>query len=110
MGILDRVLFVAKVEPAKTEPGIKWSEIESRLREISAPAEASGLALIPSLPIESSITLAHDSDSADELFVAKESPASISGDSRKLLAMLAAIPSNRSQQNFSHQSDCREAS
>ena len=51
---MGRVLFTAKSEPA-----IDWSEIESRLQEISAPAGSS------ELPVEPSARLAHDPSVAD---------------------------------------------
>ena len=58
---MGRVLLTPRSEPA-----VDWSEIESRLQEISAPARPSDLAAEPllsieaSLPVEPSATLAND--------------------------------------------------
>jgi hypothetical protein len=54
---LGRISFTSKPKPAKAEPVIDWSEIETRLQEISAPARA--FADLSDLPIEPSATLAH---------------------------------------------------
>jgi hypothetical protein len=93
---LGRVLFPAKAEATKAEPKLNWSEIESRLQEISAPSPASVSAAEPSLPLEPSATLAHDPDFSDEPPVRREQPVSLPGDPLDMLAMLAAISSNRS--------------
>jgi hypothetical protein len=110
VSILGRVLFNSKSEPA-----VDWSEIESRLQEISTPAR------LPDLPVEPSTTLANDPAVADDQPVTSEPPITNhppitsdfpvmnSGDPLAMLSLLAAIPSNRSQ-NLSHQSDCKEAS
>ena len=74
---MGRVLFSAKAEPAKAGPAINWSEIESRLQEISAPARPSELPPGASLP---SAPLAYDPAFADELPVTKDQPVSIPGD------------------------------
>jgi hypothetical protein len=101
--ILGRVLFSAKVEPAKTEPKINWSEIEARLLGISKPAqaselpiEASLLAEPSSLPIAPSAMMAHDLDFSDEPPATRDQPVSIPGDPLEMLTMLAAISSDRS--------------
>jgi hypothetical protein len=96
VSILGRVLFTAKAEPAKSEPAINWSEIESRLQEISSPARTGDLAAETSLPIEPSATLAYDPSLADEPPLTSDQPVSIPGNPLDMLAMLAAIPSNRS--------------
>ena len=95
---MGRVLFSAKAEPIKAEPKLNWSEIESRLQEISAPARPSDLPAAAFLPLEPSATLAHDPAFADEppLIKEKDQPVSIPGDPLELLSILAAIPSNRS--------------
>jgi hypothetical protein len=69
---LGRVSFTSKPKPAKAEPVIDWSEIESRLQEISAPARAS--ADLSDLPIEPSATLAHDPAVADDPPAASDLP------------------------------------
>jgi hypothetical protein len=61
---LGRISFTSKPKPTKAEPVIDWSEIESRLQEISAPVRAS--ADLSDLPIEPSPTLAHDPAVADD--------------------------------------------
>jgi hypothetical protein len=50
---LGRVLFAAKAELTKVEPAINWSEIESRLQEISPPARAPDISADPAVPIAS---------------------------------------------------------
>jgi hypothetical protein len=106
---LGRILFAAKSEPA-----IDWSEIESRLQEISTPVRLSDL------PVEPSATLAHDPAVADDPLVNSEpsttnhppitsSPVMNPGEPLEMLSQLAAVLSNRSQ-NLLHQSDCGEAS
>jgi len=70
--ILGRVSFTSKPKPAKAEPVIDWSEIESRLQEISAPARAS--ADLSDLPIEPSATLAHDPAVPDDPPAASDLP------------------------------------
>lgn len=101
VSILGRVLFSAKAEPLKAEPKLNWSEIESRLQQISAPARARDLSDEAALPIEPSSTLAHDPALLDEPSEPLESetrdqPVSTPADPLELLSMLAAIPSNRS--------------
>jgi hypothetical protein len=69
---LGRISFTSKPKPAKAEPVIDWSEIESRLQEISAPARAS--ADLSDLPNEPSATLAHDPAVADDPPAASDLP------------------------------------
>ena len=54
---MGRILFTAMVEPAKAGPAIDWSELESRLPEISAGAEQAGDEPLDLAP-EASATLA----------------------------------------------------
>jgi hypothetical protein len=70
--ILGRVSFTSKPKLAKAEPVIDWSEIESRLQEISAPARTS--ADLSDFPIEPSATLAHDPAVADDPPAASDLP------------------------------------
>ena len=100
---MGRVLFTSKAEPA-----IDWSEIESRLLEISTPARPRYLMVEKALPVEPSATLAHDPAFADELPVTTDLSMSNPGDPLDVLSLLAAIPFDQSK-NLSHQSDCREA-
>ena len=106
---MGRVLFTAKAEPAKAEPKINWSEIESRLQEISKPTRPSDLPAAAFLPLEPSAPLANDPAFADEQAVTSEPPItghlSITSDSRvmnsgdsldDMLSLLAAVRSNRS--------------
>lgn len=82
---MGRVLFTAKAEPAKAEPAINWSEIESRLQEISAPIRSSDLRVEPSLPLEPSASLAHDPALADEPPATRSPPVSNPGDPVEIL-------------------------
>ena len=59
---MGRVLFTAKAEPAKAEPAIDWSEIESRLQAISAPIRPSDIPAQPSMPITDDPLAATPSD------------------------------------------------
>jgi hypothetical protein len=108
---VGRVLFTPKVEPTKAEPAIDWSEVESRLQEISAPAHLS-----PDTAIEHSVTLANDPpalnqpEEIDNQPAAIEPPATLANDPPaaidrpvpaprdpfEMLSLLAAIPTNRS--------------
>jgi hypothetical protein len=110
---VGRVLFTPKVEPtkagpAKAKPAIDWSEVESRLQEISAPAHLS-----PDAAIEHSVTLANDppalnlpEEIENQLAtiepLANDPPAAIDRpvppprDPFEMLSLLAAIPTNRS--------------
>ena len=56
---MGRVLFTAKAEPAKAGPAIDWSEIESRLHEISAGIKPAGDEPSDLVP-EASATLGND--------------------------------------------------
>jgi hypothetical protein len=98
VSILGRVLFNSKSEPA-----VDWSEIESRLQEISTPAGSSDHS------VEPSAGLAHDPALADEppvsseppiagpLSTTSDSPVMNSGDPLDdMLSQLAAVSSNRS--------------
>jgi hypothetical protein len=76
VSILGRVLFAAKAESAKAEPKINWSEIESRLQEISKPTPASDRPVETSLPLEPSAPLAHDPAHANDPPVANDRPVS----------------------------------
>jgi hypothetical protein len=82
---MGRVLFTPKSEPTKAEPAIDWSEVESRLQEISAPAHLS-----PDTAIEHSVTLANDPPAAIDR------PVPAPRDPFEMLSLLAAIPTNRS--------------
>ena len=93
---MGRVLFTAKAEPAKAEPAINRSEIEARLQEISAPAQAGDLPAETFLPVEPSATLAQDPSLTDESPVTRDAPVIIPGGPLDMLSMLAALPSNRS--------------
>ena len=62
---MGRVLFTAKAEPAKAGPAIDWSEIESRLQEISAGAKPAGDEPSDLAP-EASATLANDPSLAND--------------------------------------------
>ncbi len=113
---MGRVVFTPQVEPTKAgpvkaEPGIDWSEVESRLQEISAPARLS-----PDTAIEHSVTLANDPPASNQPEVignqpaAIEPPATLANDPSaaidrpmpalrdpfEMLSLLAAIPTNRS--------------
>ena len=80
---MGRVLFSPKSEPA-----VDWSEIESRLQEISTgPSD---------LPVEPSATLAHDLALANDPPVTGDRPVINPGDPLDMLSLLAAIPANRS--------------
>jgi hypothetical protein len=107
---LGRVYSTAKAEPAKAQPAINWSGIESRLQEISMPARAGDSPVEMSLPVEASAPLAHDPAFFDEPPATMDQPVSIPGDPRDMLSMPAAMPSNRSSKKLLHQFDCREAS
>jgi hypothetical protein len=86
---LGRVFFTAKAETAKREPAINWSEIESRLQEILAPARAGDCPAETSLPVGASLTLAHDPAFFDELPVTTDQPMSIPGDPLDLPSSLS---------------------
>jgi len=105
---LGRVLFSAKGEPAKAEPSINWSEIESRLQEISAPASTSAKAAVA--PVENSCvenpaaaeasfpvqTLANHPPLANDPFATGDQPVTTPADPLDLLSRLSAISSSRS--------------
>jgi hypothetical protein len=76
---VGRVLFTPKSEPA-----VDWSEIESRLQDISTGAPS------PDLPIEPSATLANDPSAS------VDPPEIAPGDPLDMLSLLTAIPSDRS--------------
>jgi hypothetical protein len=76
---LGRVLFTPRSEPA-----IDWSEIESRLQEISTGAPSLDL------PIEPSATIANDPSAS------VDPPEIAPGDPLDMLSLLTAIPSDRS--------------
>ena len=98
---MGHVLFTAKAEPAKAEPAIDWSEIESRLQEISAGAKPAGDEPLDLAP-EASATLATTRRSPNDPHQPGDPPTgpvnSVSGgnDSLDTLSLLVAIPSNRS--------------
>jgi hypothetical protein len=95
------------VEPAKAGPAIDWSEIESRLPEISAGAKQAGDEPLDLAP-EASATLANDPSLATDLPPANDlpprneppatvdQPVSVGDDPLDRLSLLVAIPSNRS--------------
>jgi hypothetical protein len=109
---LGRVLFAAMVEPAKAGPAIDWSEIESRLPEISAGAKQTGDEPLDLAP-EASATLANDPSLANDPPPPNDPPAmvdqlaSVGDHLLDRLSLLVAIPSKRPE-NPSHH--CREAS
>ena len=91
---MGRVIFTPKAEPtkagpAKAGPAIDWSEIESRLQEISTGPQPSDL------PIEPSVTLANDPPAASDPPVTSDWPAIHPGDPLDLLSLLTSIPSKR---------------
>jgi hypothetical protein len=98
---LGRVLFAAMVEPAKAGPAIDWSEIESRLPEISAGAKQAGDEPLDLAP-EASATLANDPSLANDPPPPNDPPAivdqpvSVGDDPLDRLSLLVPIPSNRS--------------
>jgi hypothetical protein len=77
---LGRVVFTKKAEPT-----VDWSEVESRLQDISTPSSQSF-----DLPIEPSVTLANDPPAASDEAV------TASSDPLDMLSLLTAIPSKRS--------------
>ena len=87
---MGRVLFTPRSEPA-----VDWSEIGSRLQEISAPARPSDLAAEPllsieaSLPVEPSATLANDPAFFDESPATMDQAVSFPGDPRVMLSSLS---------------------
>jgi hypothetical protein len=97
VNILGRVLFTAKAEPANAGPAIDWSEIESRLQEISAGAKPAGDEPLDLTP-EASATLANDPSQANDPPASERSSGNVDqpviGDD--MLSLLVAIPSNRS--------------
>ena len=101
MNILGRVLFAAMVEPAKAGRAIDWSEIETRLPEISAGAKQAGDEPLDLAP-EASATLANDPSLANDPPPANDPPAivdqqvSVGDDPLDRLSLLVPIPSNRS--------------
>jgi hypothetical protein len=96
---LGRVLFAAMVEPAKAGPAIDWSEIESRLPEISAGAKQAGDEPLDLAP-EASATLANDPltdpPPPNDPPATVDQPVSVGDHPLDRLSLLAAIPSNRS--------------
>jgi len=93
------------VEPAKAGPAMDWSEIESRLPEISAGAKQAGDEPLDLAP-EASATLANDPSLASDPPPANDSPAtvdqpvSVGDDPLDRLSLLVTIPSNRSCKPF----------
>jgi len=71
------------------EPAVDWSEIESRLRDISISSQSSDL------PVEHSATLANDPPAASDPPVTSDRPVIHPGDPLDLLSLLTAIPSKR---------------
>ena len=95
---MGRVLLTPRSEPA-----VDWSEIESRLQEISAPARPSDLAAEPlhsieaSLPVEPSATLANDPTLDIDLpLMTNDLPVTVPADPLAMLSLLTAVSSNRS--------------
>jgi hypothetical protein len=83
---LGRVVFTRKAEPA-----VDWSEMESRLQDISAFSPPSHLS--SDLPLEPSASLVNDPPApTDSLIPAATTAAS---DPLNMVSFLAAIPSNR---------------
>jgi hypothetical protein len=95
VNILGRVLFTAKAEPAKAGPSIDWSEIESRIQEISAGAKPAGDEPSDLAP-EASATLANDPPPANDPPATVDQPVSVGDDPLDMPSLLVAIPSNRS--------------
>jgi hypothetical protein len=98
---LGRALFTAKAESAKTGPAIDWSEIESRLPEISAGAKQAGdepLDLAPeaSATLANDPSLANDPPPANDPPTTVDQPVSVGDDPLDRSSLLVAIPSNRS--------------
>jgi hypothetical protein len=99
---LGRVLCPpALIEPAKAGPPIDWSEIESRLTEISAGAKQTGdepLDLAPqaSATLANDPSLATDPPSPNDLPATVDQPLSVGDDPLDKLSLLVAIPFNRS--------------
>jgi len=91
---VGRVVFNRKAEPA-----VDWSEIESRLQDISNPSRSSS-----DVPIESSVTLANDPPVLIDQPASIDQPAPVAQpgtaergrDSFDMLSLLAAFQSNRS--------------
>jgi hypothetical protein len=92
---LGRVLFAAMVEPAKAGPAIDWSEIESRLPEISAGAKQAGDEPLDLAP-EASATLANDPRPPNDPPAIVDQPVSVGDDPLDRLSLLVPIPSDRS--------------
>jgi hypothetical protein len=101
VNILARALFTAKAESAKAGPAIDWSEIESRLPEISAGAKQADDEPFDLAP-ETSATLASDPPPANDPPPPNDPPAtvdqpvSVGDDPLDRLSLLVAIPFNRS--------------
>jgi hypothetical protein len=85
---LGRVVFTRKAEPV-----FDWSEMESRLQNISAFSPPSHLS--SDLPLEPSASLANDPPAEGDPALIPAAPAAAS-DPLDMLSLLAAIPSNRS--------------
>jgi hypothetical protein len=102
---LGRVLFAAKGEPAKAGPAIDWSEIESRLPEISAGAKQAGdepldLASEASATLANDPSLANDPPPANDPPATVDQPVSVGDDPLDRLSLLVAIPFKRSWKPF----------
>jgi hypothetical protein len=101
VNILGRVLFAAMVEPAEAGPAVDWSEIESRLPEVSAGAKQADDEPLDLAP-EASATLANDPSLANDPPPANDPPAtvdqpvSVGDDPLDRLSLLVAIPFKRS--------------
>ena len=98
---MDRAVFTAKAEPAKAGPAIDWSEIESRLPEISAGAkqaddEPLDLAPEPSATLANDPSLATDFPPPNDPPATVDQPVSVGDDPLDRLSLLVAIPFNRS--------------
>ena len=92
---MGRVLFAAMLEPAKAGPAIDWSEIESRLPEVSAGAKQTGDEPLDLAP-EASATLANDLSFANDPPATVDQPMNVDNDPLDRLSLLVAIPFNRS--------------
>jgi hypothetical protein len=98
---LGRISFTAMVEPAKAGPAIDWSEIESRLPEISAGAkqaddEPLDLAAEASATLANDPSLATDPPPPNDPPATVDQPVSVGDDPLDRLSLLVAIPFNRS--------------
>jgi hypothetical protein len=66
---LGRIRF-----PPRSEPAIDWSEIESRLQEISAGTRPTDLAVDPSVTLANDLATANDPPLTNDLSVTSDPP------------------------------------